>query len=184
MNFFPSFPSLPVARQTKVSICQKYLVAISAQENEGSASARPRPQARAARASRHSTVNATATTTSTVPEEFATGIANSNPISSKHPLPSTSEILRILQLSSSEDSPVDLTKARICFELLVAYGSCHTSEPKPPQDPCKAWSAFLSDQQQLSELLDHCFGRSREDPRRTYRDILVACIASWQQDLH
>jgi hypothetical protein len=102
--------------------------------------------------------------------------ATSAAVISKHGLPRSSEVLRLIEKNLADSSPpaVVLT-LRVKFELLVTYGIAQGGATADSKDP--EWLNIVHDGR-LGAALDAAFAQP-DGSGRVYRETLKSIITAW-----
>jgi hypothetical protein len=153
----------------KVALCRKYLLETVLANDSGSSSTRPAPLARA----QPRAVPAIVSDTEALLENPATVS-----IASRHPLPGSAEVLRLLGIPISNSRPSPRSAGdmyRIKFEFFVSYGNIQSQLPVDQREA--SWRTMLDDGR-FSQTLDAAFSLGVEGT--TYRQLSNSIVAVWR----
>jgi len=158
-HLFGSIPSSPIGLNFKLALCKKLLTEIlSDNETDETKRREVRAQPRARRPLGEAP-----------PENNG-----ATQIASKHPIPASIEIIRVLKMSSDGHEILKDKVYRLKFDLLVTYGNLQRQLPPDQQD--NGWSKILTEGS-LPAVLEVAFGSGTEG--KVYREALGSIIAFW-----
>jgi len=179
-DFFSVLEPSPITCRFKIALCQKLITRTSSTGPGGPADSRPKPQARAQ--PRSAPVPRRGRYDDRTSIEPSSVLTSSSSIVSKHPSPTSAEILEMLQLpdtqkESARDVNATCSLLQMKFELLVAFG--HLQSCVGAQEKDSEWLKILRDGR-LDQAINSAFRGSKEECDRTWLKALSQIISIWR----